>query len=83
MVEGVKIENVVMICLAESDGEPPVDVVMIMKKENCVGAKELLQEATRWGIGAEGVSNPVVQVSSVDGWSCGALEVQKGPKEIA
>jgi hypothetical protein len=52
MVEGVKIENVVMICLAESDGEPPVDVIMIMKKENCVGAKELLQEATRWCVGA-------------------------------
>jgi hypothetical protein len=41
-----------MIRLAESDGEPPVDVIMIMKKEDCVGAKELLQEATRWSIRA-------------------------------
>jgi len=31
-----------MIRLAESDGEPPVDAIMIMKKENGVGVKELL-----------------------------------------
>ena len=49
---GVKVKNMVMICLAESDGEPPVDVIMIMKNKDCVGAKELLQEATRWCVGA-------------------------------
>jgi hypothetical protein len=32
----------VMVRLAESDGEPPVDAIMIMKKENGVGVKELL-----------------------------------------
>ena len=49
-IEGVKIENVVMICLAESDGEPPVDVIMVMKKEDGGDAEELLQEATRWSV---------------------------------
>ena len=41
-----------MICLAESDGEPPVDVIMVMKKEDGGDAKKSLQEATRWSIGA-------------------------------
>ena len=44
IVEGTKIENVVMIRLAESDGEPPVDAIMAMKKEDGGDAEELLQE---------------------------------------
>ena len=44
-----------MICLAESDGEPPVDVIMVMEKKDGGGdAEELLQEATRWSVGAKG-----------------------------
>ena len=39
-----------MIRLAESDGEPPVDVIMVMKKEDGGDSEELLQEATRWCI---------------------------------
>ena len=37
--------------LAESDRKPPVNVVMVMKKENGEDAEELLQNATRWCIG--------------------------------
>ena len=28
-----------MICFAEGDGEPPVDAIVVMKKENGVDAK--------------------------------------------
>jgi len=41
-----------MICFAEGDGEPPVDAIVVMKKENGGDAKKSLQEATRWSIGA-------------------------------
>ena len=41
-----------MIRLAESGGEPPVDVIMVMEKKDGEDAEELLQEATRWGVGA-------------------------------
>ena len=51
-----------MIRLAESDGEPPVYVIVIVKKKDCVGVEELLLEATGWCVGAERVPNPVVQV---------------------
>ena len=64
-----------MIRLVESDGEPPVYVIVIVKKKDCVGLEELLLEATGWCVGAERVPNPVVQVSGVDGWGCGALDV--------
>ena len=41
-----------MICLAESDGEASVDAIMVVKKEDGGDAVELLQEATRWSVGA-------------------------------
>ena len=41
-----------MIRFAEDDGELPVDVIMIVEKEECVGDEELLQKATGWCIGA-------------------------------
>ena len=41
-----------MIRLAESDGEPPVDVIMVMEKEDGGDAEELLKKVTRWSIGA-------------------------------
>jgi hypothetical protein len=34
VVEEVQIENVVMVCPAESDGMPPVGAIVVMKKED-------------------------------------------------
>jgi hypothetical protein len=42
LIEGVEVENLVIIGLAESDRESPVYAVMIVKEEDLIGAVELL-----------------------------------------
>jgi hypothetical protein len=39
-----------MVRLVESDGEPSVGVIMVVKKEDSGDAEELLQKAARWCI---------------------------------
>jgi hypothetical protein len=44
VVKGVKIEEMVMVGLAECDGEPPVDTTVIVKQEDGVCPVEALQK---------------------------------------
>jgi hypothetical protein len=45
LVEGVELENMVVVGLVEGDGESPVYAIMILKEEDCISAVELLYEA--------------------------------------
>ena len=37
LVEGVKVKDMVMVGLAESDGESPVGIIVVVQEEDCSG----------------------------------------------
>ena len=45
LIEGVEVEHMVMVGLAEGDGESPVYAIMIVKEENCCSTVESLYKA--------------------------------------